>query len=95
MSVLLVTILVSTAIYEKTRYMISVSTLKPACKIQSLFLEDKIRLLNVRIKKGTGAKMRHASVSGIVTGDVSVSYWPIFSLSVVTVPEFSAGLVSY
>ena len=31
--------------------------------------------------------MRPAIVSGIVTGNVSVSYWPIFSPSVATVPE--------
>ena len=30
--------------------------------------------------------MRPAIVSGIVTGDALVSYWPIFSLSLVTVP---------
>ena len=28
-----------------------------------------------------------AVVSGIVTGEAPVRYWPIFSLSVVTVPE--------
>ena len=28
-----------------------------------------------------------AIVSGIVTGDAPVSYWPIVSLSLVTVPE--------
>ena len=33
-----------------------------------------------RNKKGTGTKMHPAIVSGIVTGDVSVSYWPIFFL---------------
>ena len=31
-----------------------------------------------RNKKGTGTEMHTAIVSGIVTGDVSVSYWPIF-----------------
>ena len=32
--------------------------------------------------------MRPAIVSGIVTGDVSVSYWPIFFFpSLATVPE--------
>ena len=31
--------------------------------------------------------MRPAIVSGIVTGDAPVSYWPIFSLSPVIVPE--------
>ena len=31
----------------------------------------------LRNEKGTGAEMRRAIVSGIVTGDVSVSYWSI------------------
>ena len=31
-----------------------------------------------RNKKGTGAEMRPASVSGIVTGDTPVSYWLVF-----------------
>lgn len=30
-------------------------------------------------EKGTGAEMRPANVSGIVTGDASVSYWLILS----------------
>ena len=30
-----------------------------------------------RNKKGTGAEMRPAVVSGIVTGHAPVSYWPI------------------
>ena len=29
--------------------------------------------------KGTGAEMSPAVVNGIVTADVPVSYWPIFS----------------
>ena len=36
--------------------------------------------------------MRQAIVSGIVTGDAPVSYWPIFSVSLVTVPEDYAKL---
>ena len=32
--------------------------------------------------------------SGIVTGDALVSYWPIFSLSLVTVPEVFAKVNS-
>ena len=37
-----------------------------------------------------------ASVSGIVTGDVPVSYWPVFSLFLVTLPEvFANGNSSY
>ena len=35
-------------------------------------------------------KLRPAIVSGIVTGDAPVSYWPIFSLSLVTVPKVFA-----
>ena len=34
--------------------------------------------------------MRPAIVSGIVTGYVTVSYWPIFPLSFETVPEVFA-----
>ena len=44
--------------------------------------------------KGTGAEMRPAVVSGIVTGGASVSYWPIFSLFLVTVPEVFAKVNS-
>ena len=38
--------------------------------------------------------MRLAIVSGMVTGDVPVSYWPVFSLSLVTVPEVFAKVNS-
>ena len=31
--------------------------------------------------------MRPAIVSGIVSGDAPVSYWPFFPLSLVTIPE--------
>ena len=49
----------------------------------------------VRNKVGTGAEMRPAIVSGIVTGDVPVSYWPIFfCLSAVTGPEVFAEVNS-
>ena len=34
----------------------------------------------------TGDEMRPAIGSGNVTGDAPVSYWPMFSLSLVTVP---------
>ena len=34
--------------------------------------------------------MRLTIVSWIVTGDMPVSYWPIFSLSLVTVPKVFA-----
>ena len=44
--------------------------------------------LPYRNERGTGAEMHPAVVSGIVTGDASISYWPIFfSLPLVTVPE--------
>ena len=38
--------------------------------------------------------MRPGIVSGIVTRDASVSHWPIFSLSKVTVTEVSAQFLS-
>ena len=41
-------------------------------------------------KKGTGAEMHPAIGSGIATGDAPVSYWPIVSLSQVSVPEVFA-----
>ena len=44
-------------------------------------------LSHLRNKKGTGVEMCLAIVPGIVTGDMPVSYWPIFSLSLVTVPK--------
>ena len=43
--------------------------------------------LHVKNGKGTGAEMRPAIVSGIVPDNALVSYWSIFSLSLVTVPE--------
>ena len=57
--------------------------------------------LPYRNERGTGAEMHPAVVSGIVTGDASISYWPIFfSLPLVTVPEWlgevnSAQFFSY
>ena len=33
---------------------------------------------NFRNEKGTGAEICPAVISGIVTGDASVSYWPMF-----------------
>ena len=49
----------------------------------------------VRNKVGTGAEVHPAIFSGIVTGDVPVSYWPIFfCLSPVTVPEVFAEVYS-
>ena len=41
--------------------------------------------------EGFGAKLTFAKASGIVTGDAPVSYWPIFPLSPVTVPEVFAN----
>ena len=38
--------------------------------------------------------MRRAPYYGIVNGDALVSHWPIFPLSLVTVPEFFAELNS-
>ena len=38
--------------------------------------------------------MRLAIVSGIVTGGTPVSYWPIFFLSLVTIPEVFAKVNS-
>ena len=39
--------------------------------------------------------MLPAVASGIVTGDAPVSYWPIFSLSLVTLPEVFAKKDAY
>ena len=47
-----------------------------------------------RNEKRTGAEMRSAIVSRIVTKDVPLSYWPILSLSLVTVPEVFAKVNS-
>ena len=52
-----------------------------------VFLSNRL----FRNEKATGAEIRPAIVSGIVTGDASVSYWPtIFLLALVTVPEIFA-----
>ena len=52
-----------------------------------VFLSNRL----FRNEKGTGAEVRPAVVSGIVTGDAPVSYWPtVFPLSLVTVPEVFA-----
>ena len=45
-------------------------------------------------EKGTGAKIHPAIVCGIDTGDLPLSYWPIFLLSLVTVPEVFASFFS-
>ena len=44
--------------------------------------------------KATGAEMCPASVSGMVTGDVPVSYWLIVFLALETVPEVFAKVNS-
>ena len=44
--------------------------------------------------KGTGAEMRPAIVFGIVAGDAQVSYWPILSLCLATVPEVFTNVTS-
>ena len=41
-----------------------------------IFAPIVIFIRHPRSEKGTGAEMRPAIVCGIVTGDVSVSYWP-------------------
>ena len=49
--------------------------------ITSSRLGQNIKTLAIRYfrnEKATGAEMRRAIVSGIVTGDAPVSYWPIF-----------------
>ena len=53
-----------------------------------------IPIFHFRSEKGTGAEMYPAIDSGIVTGDASVSYWPIFSQSLETVPEVFAKVHS-
>ena len=43
-----------------------------------------------RTRKELDSKLCPAIVSGIVIGNALVSYWPMFSLSLVTVPEVFA-----
>ena len=62
---------------------------------QSMFGVTIISLIrHFRNAKGTGAEMCRAIVSGIVTRDTSVSYWPVWplALSPITVPEVFAKL---
>ena len=40
-----------------------------------------------RDEKGTGAEMRPTIVYGVIIGDALVSYWSIFSLSLVKVSK--------
>ena len=52
------------------------------------------QIRRLRNEKATGAEMRPAIVCGIVTGESPVSYWPILSLFLVTVPEIFAKVNS-
>ena len=45
-------------------------------------------------REGTGAEMRPAVVSGILTADAQVSYWPISFLTLETDPEVFAKVNS-
>ena len=49
------------------------------------------QIRHLRNENATGAEMRPAMVCGIVTGDTLVSYWPILSLFLLTVPEVFAN----
>ena len=51
-------------------------------------------ICHLRKEKGIGAEKRSAIDSGNVTGDAPVSYWPKFSLSLVTIPKVLAKLNS-
>ena len=44
-------------------------------------------ICHFRDEKGPGAEISDAIASGIVTGDAPVCYWPIFFVSLATVPE--------
>ena len=44
-------------------------------------------ICHFRDEKGPGAEISDAIVSEIFTGDAPVSYWPIFFVSLATVPE--------
>ena len=50
----------------------------------------KQAIAHFRNEKGTGAYMRPAIVSGSVTGDTPVSYWPVLEI----VPELFAKVNS-
>ena len=51
-------------------------------------------IVHFRNEKGGEIDMRHAIVSGIVTGEAPLSYWPISPLALVTVPEVFAKVNS-
>ena len=46
-----------------------------------------LRIRHCTNEQGTRAQIHPASVSGIVGGEEPFRYWPIFSLSLATVPE--------
>ena len=86
---------VSSLLFEKmspkSGFLVEHRQFPPVRKENSLRTQTYFRssLLSTRkmttgVEKGTGAEMRPAIVSGIVTGDVSVSYWPIFFFSVLS-----------
>ena len=54
------------------------------------YRDSSFEICHLSYKKGTGAEMRPANVSG----NAPVSYWPIFSLSLVTIPEILAKVSS-
>ena len=54
----------------------------------------QLSIRHFRNDKGTGAEMHPAIVSGIVTRDAPVSYWSVFSILLVTVPEAFAEKVT-
>ena len=53
------------------------------------------RICHFTNERVTGAEIRPTVASGIVTGDASVSYWTILSLSLVTIPEVIAKVNSF
>ena len=51
-------------------------------------------IVHLRNEKGGEAEMCPASVSGMVTGEAPVSFWPISPLVLVTVPDVFAKVKS-
>ena len=60
----------------------------------SAFTKQLKAIRHFRNGRRTGDEMFPASVSGIVNGEAQVSYWPIFSLTLATVPEAFAKVNS-
>ena len=56
------------------------------CRTLYIVLGDR-SFSRLKNERGTGAEMCPTIVSGIVSGDALVSYWPIFPLCLVTIPE--------